>query len=190
MAKVWTPEDIEALRAGRAAGRSLLSIANELERTVRACESKSRDLGFSAPRGTPFAAWTDGEVAELRRRVGLGESSGVIAEALGRTRNMIIGKCNRARIKLVSIVWRPHKYVKSPRRLVARAASVRPNQSRTQNFAQAFASRPVSILELEDHHCRWVASTSSQIGRSALFCAQTKARGGSYCDDHAARVYR
>ena len=43
----------------------------------------------------------------------------------------------------------------------------------------------VPLVDLEDHHCRWIAAKDEL---TTYFCGRHK-NIGSYCNEHAARVY-
>lgn len=50
------------------------------------------------------------------------------------------------------------------------------------------ATEPKGIFGLSHSSCRWPLDRTAEDG-STLFCCNTKASTGSYCDDHAKRAY-
>jgi hypothetical protein len=48
------------------------------------------------------------------------------------------------------------------------------------------ASRPVSLLQAQDHHCRAIVGERDGI---ALYCGADKQSGSSFCPGHYARYY-
>jgi hypothetical protein len=47
------------------------------------------------------------------------------------------------------------------------------------------ATKPVLLVDLESHHCRWPVSEP----RDMLFCGRPKQDGSSYCPYHTAKAY-
>jgi len=59
---------------------------------------------------------------------------------------------------------------------------------RNQKPAQATAARrPLKLLDLRPHHCRWIVVGS---GEGALFCGKPKVGSSPYCVEHTQRVWQ
>jgi hypothetical protein len=59
---------------------------------------------------------------------------------------------------------------------------------RNQKPAQATtARRPLKLLDLRPHHCRWIVVGS---GEGALFCGKPKVGSSPYCVEHTQRAWQ
>lgn len=83
-----------------------------------------------------------------------------------------------------------------PKYVVKQTRQKKPDAAQADLFEQAapapepapepVKAKPVTILELEPHHCRYIVKTSAK--RGALYCAEPKALR-SYCAEHAELCY-
>jgi hypothetical protein len=120
--------------------------------------------------------WTEEMVVALCRGYAAGHSCGQIAKDIGGlTRNAVIGKARR--LGLVSNA-RPPKVARRP------PSKLRAERSEAQQETQI---EPVSLFDLEPHHCRYSVSGE---GADTLFCAATKHLNYSYCLKHCQIVFR
>lgn len=133
--------------------------------------------------------WTKERTALLRTRVAQGVEYSEIAKELGGvTRNACIGKAHRLGL------FTGHKVAAKPVQRVQPAP--KPKQTTPQKRAASIVhaksigpelvelpepvlteSKPVTLLALESHHCRWPVADS-------LFCGAAKQDGSSYCAIH------
>jgi GcrA cell cycle regulator len=130
-------------------------------------------------------------VETLRKLVSEGFSASEIAFRLGSkvTRNAVIGKCERLKIKLQG---RPHKnepFSPSPEVLQIKPVSrpkVPREAVRKEPIPEAFMicepiTDPIEFMDLEPHQCRWPFGDSAPF----KFCGADKREGSSYCGFHS-----
>lgn len=149
--------------------------------------------------------WSGDEIAEMRRLAADGLSAGQLAEALGRTRNAVIGKCDREGITLHLKRWRrpnapaPAKPPRERRVNIVRPPAAPAKPVRVPAVAtpvaiaagapQADAPPPgVALLDAGSFQCRWI------IGE--VFGADTRVCGcpvwresSSWCATHYRVVF-
>lgn len=150
--------------------------------------------------------WTRDRLDELRRLMALGWSSGKIGEAMGVSRNAVIGKGSRLGLRFGDVSGQDRQ------RIVAKGGRQKPKffgreskfESRpapppkgkslppqlTDGEVARLAAIPdtvgvASLLDLEDHHCRYPVGEPTR-----GFCGQTQVGGLPYCPKHANRCYR
>ena len=122
-----------------------------------------------------------------------GSASKMMALLPGRTRNAIIGRAHRLKIKIPiptilppSLRWLPHKERPLPvKRVRLRAKAPQPPKKvPTDVWAPLDGTRPVDLVDVEFDHCRW------PIGNQFVgFCGCQKAENSAYCSTHARVAY-
>jgi GcrA cell cycle regulator len=166
---------------------------------------------------TEQVRWTDQRVELLTKLVSDGCSGSQIAAELGGvTRNAVIGKIHRmglvgpkARVAAKPWVgagvsertWHRRRAQASHRLLEARGgASYRRNRSapahsfeavtigiEATDLAPEFVANPVTLLELQEHSCRW---PHDRDGEPMMYCGADSIRGLPYCAYHCRIAYR
>jgi GcrA cell cycle regulator len=134
------------------------------------------------------ASWKPRE-DELLRNHWAGSASKMMALLPGRTRNAIIGRAHRLKIKIPlptilppSLRWLPRKERPLPvKRVRPRAkAPAPPKQIPADIWAPLPGTTPVSMVDVETDHCRW------PIGNQFCgFCGCQKAPNSAYCATHS-----
>ena len=127
-------------------------------------------------------------IDELRALAERGLSAAQIAEAMGATKNQIIGACHRLGVRLT--------YKAPPKPKV-----VRETRARTRNVTHAprvrvapfvvkprRRSRPVTLMQLEPQHCRWPIGDPRE--KSFRFCGDERKDEHPYCGAHFRVAYR
>ena len=119
--------------------------------------------------------WNADALATLKELLAAGRSSREIAQALGVTRNAVIGKSRR-----IGLNWAERK-AKPPLR--------RPRKRKPLPFIARRKPRapsgPVHFRDLEAHHCRWIPGEPS----TQLYCGADCVQGSSYCGMHTRAAY-
>lgn len=156
-------------------------------------------------------AWTEDRVNMLKKLWSEGYSASQIAKALGETtRNAVIGKVHRLGIaervatpklqtkkvqqEKSAVTRAPAKPVKAkPRKapLVHRNENqiLRPEQSETvPTRMELWAERPISLLELTLHTCRWPVGDPAH--DDFHFCGGKVTTSDVYCDVHKKVAYQ
>ena len=121
-----------------------------------------------------MTCWTDDDGDLVRGWLRLGWSSRQIATKLGTTRSAVIAFCRRRGI--------PFPNEKRP-------GVLRHDKRHRPTLPQPFflpdeRQGPLTLLELESHHCRWPVSG---VGLTTLFCAEPSADitdRRPYCQEH------
>jgi GcrA cell cycle regulator len=114
---------------------------------------------------------TEARIAAIRTHVAMGHGSPVMANQLGTSRSSITGFCRRQNIQLPPP---PRGVVELP------TVPLPPTQT------WAMHRRPVTVMALREHHCRWPVGNSGP--GDQMYCGDRKRRG-SYCAKHAAMAY-
>jgi GcrA cell cycle regulator len=133
--------------------------------------------------------WTVEDIETLERMAKEGLSSGVIAKALGRTRNSVIGKCNRADIRL-SYEAPPGK----PKRRKGYTQKKRVRQRFRKRVSVPIASLEepsptmAQILELKPRMCRFPYGDPKK--GDFGFCGAERVNHHSYCHFHMRKAYK
>jgi GcrA cell cycle regulator len=123
------------------------------------------------------ASWTPEMVADLRRGIAFGLTSGVIAAQMGITRNAVIGKARRLHLSLTP--RKPPEEGPPPRRS---RIKLPPTPPPPPSGALAPGSIPVEIWDLTDFTCRWPVAGDHP---PFWYCgAPTTPREGVYCPCH------
>jgi GcrA cell cycle regulator len=194
MPAAWPAEELEKIIRLRAEGLSHEAIGERLGRSGRRIDHMVGKLlragmierGRAGPRHSPET------ISTIEALIKKGHSSSVIGQRLGMTRNVVIGIRHRY---LQHLVHSKPKTRSEPARIPKRAAptkKVRPMPTRPE-FESAPLPReevwralpgaePVSLLDLEEHHCRWPIGQQHVVG----FCGCRKVPGMPYCEKHAA----
>jgi GcrA cell cycle regulator len=136
--------------------------------------------------------WTDERCDLLRKLHAEGLSFSQIGGQLGCSRNAAIGKAQRIGLEKRGPAFRSNKSISAkPRgrrvriRIVGNAVKQpRPELDLPDELAPEIVCDPVTLLNLQSHHCRWPVSGE---GASMLFCGANKSDGSSYCAHHRAR---
>ena len=137
--------------------------------------------------------WTAERIEDLKVRALAGQAASTIAAAFGITRNAVLGKTNRLKIRMgatASTSDRSHK----PKRLYKRklypgwkpmpaqktlpAAAPRP--------AQVPSCKPIGLMQLKADSCRYIVDGE---GLAAMFCGAASEKDRSYCSLHCSMVY-
>lgn len=146
--------------------------------------------------------WSDRSIAELKRLYDLGLSAGNTAWEMSRTfgelitRNAIIGKISR--LKWGRENQPPHtpkSSQKGPPKTKFRARPLRHNHFippmaplvQPIDLPPERSPNPVTLMELEAHHCRWPLSDAAD--PEFMFCGAHKLDGSSYCSRHYRMAY-
>jgi len=138
-------------------------------------------------------SWTDERVALIKSLWAKGLSAGKIAAQLGDvSRNAVISKLYRSKVPgRVETASKPTvKRVppkRTPSRPVAQQVSLPPRLSALPLPPETVwkplpGRKPVALLDLEPHHCRWPVDGGS--------CGCNKVPGLPYCEQHAATAFR
>lgn len=139
--------------------------------------------------------WTEESTATLKQMWAEGHSATVIAERLGGlSRNAVIGKIGRLRLKDDSIKLRPTpaSVGRPPKKVsVARLPRVKPKPIKfgsgpiTSEPVVADAVKPdalnLTLLELGRRDCRWPVDGEKD---QTVFCGHNQAEGSSCCEYH------
>lgn len=143
-------------------------------------------------------AWTDERVDTLKKLHAEGVKYDVIGQRFGVDRHSITGKCSRLGLKRRSFgckgdpsrVKRELGMVAGSARNTTQQANgalkairrmISPTADGPEVRELAHETGTISILDLEEHHCRFTAD-------GATFCGTDKADNHpSYCSKHAAR---
>ena len=156
--------------------------------------------------------WTEDRVAWLRTLVGAGMGAAEIAQAIGVTRNAVIGKVGRLLDLHLMIPWPGAGHRRQRKARTGDMASARtPGRERSRlankiasgTFARApkpipkpipkpvpmgdlvaSVSRNVKLMDLEAYDCRWAHGE-----RPFLFCGRRTSPGSSWCEYHARLVF-
>ena len=160
--------------------------------------------------------WTEDRVAEFRDKYALGWSHSQLGAHFGVSRNASVGKAHRLGLQHRARARRPEPWVDagvsqrtwyrqqaqaSHRLLEARGgASYRRNRSapahsfeavtigdEATDLAPEVVANPVTLLELQEHHCRW---PHDRDGEPMMYCGADSVRGLPYCARHCRMAYR
>ena len=151
----------------------------------------------------PFT-WTGAVVAKLRRLWAEGKSAGQIADALGggTTRNAVLGKLHRLRLRGETIVSKssaPPKAKPQPKPRQQHSVTYgwrAPKESLVPPAVIATTTHDTidpktpTLLRMEDlkaHHCRW--PLNSALGGEYYFCGERQISGKPYCQTHCDVAY-
>lgn len=144
--------------------------------------------------------WPDERVEELKRQVDEHFSAGKIADNMGMTRNMVVGKLHRLGLSTAGSTtgkercprpaawYEPSKPKRGPSvtatsllRLLLRERPEAPDLPPDQSPCA------VTILDLNTHTCRWPIGEPSHV---MSYCGAEPFPGVPYCSRHACLAYK
>ena len=146
-------------------------------------------------------SWTDSQVEELKRLTAEGWGDSQIGSYIGKSRNAVIGKRHRLGMALPNRpeISEEERLRREQRRNERRAeyaraqrlyAKRRYEEPHNRAMAQIVAAIPdlvpverVSLINLQDHHCRWRLDDKGEDGLY-LFCGRQTAHKTSWCEHH------
>lgn len=139
--------------------------------------------------------WTPEKINKLREMRDAGHSAVIIGEALGVSRNAVLGKVFRLglpRMKDAGAAGDRKPRAKPLRKPVARVKPVaRPPVAykplRQPVEPPALVSLNIGILDLGPGMCRWIEGSHEH---PAIYCGAGCDEGQSFCPGHRALVYR
>ena len=140
--------------------------------------------------------WTEERVAELMRLWEAGRSASEIGRLLGVSKNSVVGKAHRMKLKArPSPIKRgstPHvrRVAVSPVSKPAAQAAAASKAVETRVPAQAPAPRPVRAVARTNGkgpNCLWPIGDPGD--QDFHFCGAPAVAGKPYCDEHCARAY-
>jgi GcrA cell cycle regulator len=148
-------------------------------------------------------AWTDEQYEKAKKLAEEGLSASEIGIHLGKTRNAVLGKLHRNGIekRVRKESRKDTKRGRRPKRqfvlfhqmgLIDKNSQVR----RAHLVQDGYVPKPEepapegqrkSLLELEEHHCRW--PIGEVLASEFHFCGADRVDGLPYCDAHCKRAY-
>lgn len=140
--------------------------------------------------------WTDERVAELMRLWEAGRSASEIGRLLGVSKNSVVGKAHRMKLKArPSPIKRGstpqvRRVAVAPIARPAAQAPAAPKAVETRVPAQAPAPRParaVARANGKGPNCLWPIGDPGD--QDFHFCGAPAVPGKPYCDEHCARAY-
>ena len=140
--------------------------------------------------------WTEERVAELMRLWEAGRSASEIGRLLGVSKNSVVGKAHRMKLKArpspikrgaTPQVRRP-AVAAAPKQVAQPAAVARQVQERSVAPAPSpRPSRPVARANGKGPACLWPIGDPGD--QDFHFCGEPAVPGKPYCDEHCARAY-
>lgn len=142
--------------------------------------------------------WTEAEIATLRRMKTQSATASQIGEALGRTKNSIIGQFNRLglstplsisrkrRITPRSTRKRTHETGAATMKRRAKERREIVNRARFEALENAPAPLRLSVLRVSDSQCKWPVEGE---GAETLFCGHPVEPNKPYCPAHCGAAY-
>lgn len=128
--------------------------------------------------------WSKEDTATLKTMWTEKHPARAIADALGKSRNAIIGKARRLKLEARRSV-RPRGSYKAVQKLTA-ATNLRPFLSRPA-LTQPSPTEGVSILDARHDQCKAVIGTSDGPHGLAVMCGKPTVWGTSWCEYHLAK---
>lgn len=137
--------------------------------------------------------WTEERVAELMRLWEAGRSASEIGRLLGVSKNSVVGKAHRMKLKA-----RPSPIKRGATPQVRRAAAPAPKpvaqpaavarQAQAKSVAPApRPARPAARANGKGPACLWPIGDPGD--QDFHFCGEPAVPGKPYCDEHCARAY-
>lgn len=164
-------------------------------RTLARLGAAGRTVAPARRGGKGYVRWTAEGVEAARRLWLAGESAKAIGEALGVSRNAVIGKLNRLGVGRPEEVNRQNKgraaqlaSTAAAADAAARAADLwarSPGPARRRARPAESLSPTAALVDLGRHACRWPIGEPGDAGFG--FCGRAAAR--TYCSAHGARAY-
>lgn len=171
---------------------STLDIGRELARHPDAIRRRATALGLPSRR--PLTGhWTMEREAVVRHMWEAGKSAGMIAKELGITRNAVIGKKSRLKLKnrrSTNTLSRANRKPQKPNYLIK---STRPElrvepQIIPDVIQSDLGKTGISIFELNDLTCHSVLP--ARIDNMPRYCGEKCDPGKTFCPSHHAIYYR
>ena len=144
--------------------------------------------------------WTEQEVKSLKRYLEAGFSTSEIGRRLGYTKNAVVGKVHRLKLRNdLSNVTIPKKKIANPRSIRDDAIDVilkeRENQKeaaekeaeRRVKFAEPFDGYKMKLIDLPVDSCVWPVSEDKD--GDFCFCGHQVVKNKSYCLRHCQEAY-
>ena len=135
--------------------------------------------------------WTAEAIGILRAKAAAAVPASQIAAIFGITRNAVIGKSHREKIKLECTDTRSGGYARQRSNLTG--FSFRKSTSRPAAIpklvirdADEPLSRNLSVIDLQKNDCRFIVTDDHPM----LYCGAPKADGSSYCAHHHVRCHQ
>lgn len=129
--------------------------------------------------------WSEQEIESLCEAWNAGQSATEIADATGRTRNMVISKIGHLRSKgrdlRVKSIITINQRTPNPTGAPKRNAFKKPGQSRLENgpaFDPLPGTTPIPLMDIQNGQCRWPIGEPFE-----GYCGQ-EVEHGSYCPAH------
>lgn len=134
--------------------------------------------------------WPREKTEILKERWGRGFSQSLIARELQITRSAVAGKISRlelahrmTQLRLdISRKPKPRKHNRPKARMYIEQMARQPPWEQPKSKP---TGKPVPILKLEAHHCRWPVGEPKDL----LYCGKRKIDGSSYCLDHHRKAH-
>lgn len=147
-----------------------------------------------------YPSWTYERVETLKRLWRDGLSSSQIAVQLGGiSRSAVLGKVHRLGLAGRAVASRKEYHRRHPWR--SRTTAPKPRKRTQGVILKELAALPlpqeqpadigrVSLMDLEPHHCRFVAGDPKGVASGTpVYCGAQKVPGLAYCEHHARRCY-
>lgn len=135
--------------------------------------------------------WTTERVAQLKSGVNAGLSCAQIANAIGVSRNAVIGKISRLGLSRGRNPTAPRPregvLIRQPKVLTQRLM-LKALFASAPIADDVVSSEPCSLLNLAPRKCRWPINDVGTVGFT--FCGNRTVDGMSYCAGHARIAYR
>jgi len=123
-------------------------------------------------------AWTEAQIADLKRLWIAGQSTSQIGTVLGVSKNAVIGKAHRLKLPARASPIRRSSEPKEPKRAPL------PKQVRKIQHRLIFQPGP---LRNGAQSCLWPIGDPGEV--DFHFCGGTTVPGRPYCPEHCARAY-
>lgn len=130
------------------------------------------------------ATWQPVEIDTLTKLIDLGWSARQIADAMGKTRNSVLGVCHRQRIQLARAHGNSAGIGLRRAPAVARKPLAKKLAPKVEPPAITDPCQPKSLEALGSTECHWAIADRPNF----LFCAMP-ARHKGYCEHHAFMAY-
>jgi GcrA cell cycle regulator len=193
---VWDQSEVDTLKIRFLEGVDFRSIGKEIGRSRDATKRKAFDLGLFrvAPR---MATWTAERIDTLAAMWSAGETCSYIAQAIGVTRNAVIGKVDRLGLRLRSGEERDKAMrairAAAPRRTPPRSrnrvnagpklVAARKPRLTCEAFDAAIPRQQLKqVWEIGRGECHWPVGHPGEEGFG--FCCAAIDGRGSYCAEH------
>lgn|SRR5574341_775395 len=141
-------------------------------------------------------AWTEERIEFVLAAWAEGKSAGVIAAEIGTTRNTVVGKLHRERIRRGLFVARPKSGTVLPKRppspravptlAMVPAIAVPDDEPSPVIVPDVAGGAPCSIIDVTG--CKWPVEAAPHMPGGHLFCNAARPLNQSYCAAHQARA--